>query len=79
MLRLLLFFGLGVISDIFVALYTHAVASGRAFRASVHSFIIPVLVYLVLAKALETHSVVSIVVFALGNSLGTYITVRHIK
>jgi positive regulator of sigma E activity len=76
-LTLLIYVALGVVADIFIALYYMALSERRAFRASLYAVIIPLFTFGVIERALTTHNVTCIVGFVIGNGIGTYFVVRH--
>jgi len=76
MFILLSFFVLGIISDVLIVIYTQSVTRKRPVLASISAIFITLMAYLVLSKALETHTILYIVAFSLGNGLGTFLSVR---
>jgi hypothetical protein len=72
----LIYVGLGVVADIFIALYYMALSERRAFRASLYAVIIPLFTFGVIERALTTHNIMCIVGFVVGNGIGTYIVVK---
>jgi len=77
LLTLLIYVALGVVADIFIALYYMALSERRAFRASLYAIIIPLFTFGVIERALTTHDLKCIVGFVAGNGIGTYWAVRH--
>lgn len=73
------YLALGIVSDVIITWYYLAIASRRAFRASILAVIIPLLSFAVIARALETHDPTCIVGFVIGNGIGTFIAVRRSK
>lgn len=76
LLILLIYVGIGVIADVFIALYYMALSERRAFRASVYAVIIPLFTFVVIERALATHDVTCIIGFVIGNGIGTYLAVK---
>ena len=76
LLTLLIYVALGVVADIFIALYYMALSERRAFRASLYAVIIPLFTFVVIERALATHDVTCIIGFVIGNGIGTYIAVK---
>ena len=76
LLTLLIYVALGVVADIFIALYYMALSERRAFRASLYAVIIPLFTFGVIERALTTHDVTCIIGFVIGNGIGTYIAVK---
>jgi len=76
LLTLLIYVALGVVADIFIALYYMALSERRAFRASLYAVIIPLFTFGVIERALATHDVTCIIGFVIGNGIGTYIAVK---
>jgi len=74
---LLIYVALGVVADIFIALYYMALSDRRAFRASLYAIIIPLFTFGVIERALTTHDLKCIVGFVIGNGIGTYLVVRN--
>jgi len=77
LLTLLIYVALGIVADIFIALYYMALSERRAFRASLYAVIIPLFTFGVIERALATHDLKCIVGFVVGNGIGTYLVVRH--
>jgi positive regulator of sigma E activity len=77
LLTLFIYVALGVVADIFIALYYMALSERRAFRASLYAVIIPLFTFGVIERALTTHDLKCIVGFVVGNGIGTYWAVRH--
>jgi len=77
LLTLLIYVALGVVADVFIALYYMALSERRAFRASLYAVIIPLFTFGVIERALATHDMTCIVGFVVGNGIGTYWAVRH--
>jgi len=57
LLTLLIYVALGVVADIFIALYYMALSERRAFQASLYAVIIPLFTFVVIERALATHDV----------------------
>jgi len=76
LLTLLIYVALGVVADIFIALYYMALSERRAFQASLYAVIIPLFTFVVIERALATHDVTCIIGFVIGNGIGTYIAVK---
>jgi hypothetical protein len=74
---LLIYVTLGVIADIFIALYYMALSGRRALSASLYAVIIPLFTFGVIERALATHDVTCIIGFVVGNGIGTYLAVRR--
>jgi len=77
LMTLLIYLALGVVADIFIALYYMALSDRRAFEASLYAMIIPLFTFGVIERALTTHDLTCIVGFVVGNGIGTYWAVRH--
>jgi len=73
------FFILGIISDIFIVIYTQAIIKRRAVMAMVYAVFITLLVYGVLAETLATNNKLYILAFSLGNGIGTFVSVKFDK
>jgi len=76
LLILLIYVALGIVADIFIALYYMALSERRAFRASLYAVIIPLFTFGVIERALTTHDPKCIAGFVIGNGIGTYIAVK---
>jgi hypothetical protein len=70
---------LGIVSDVIITWYYLAIASRRAFQASILAVVIPLLSFAVIAQALETHDLTCVLAFVLGNGAGTYWAVKKAK
>lgn len=79
-LQLLLYFGLGVGSDVLVTFYYSAVSRGWAGRASLVSILISLLNFWVLGHVLVLEpSWTRAVAYALGNAVGCFAIMRSMK
>ena len=76
LLTLFIYVALGVVADIFIALYYMALSERRAFRASLYAVIIPLFTFGVIERALTTHDLKCIVGFVVGNGIGTFLAVK---
>jgi hypothetical protein len=76
LLTLLIYVVLGVVADVFIALYYIALSERRAFRASLYAVIIPLFTFGVMERALTTHDLKCIVGFVVGNGIGTFLAVK---
>ena len=78
----LLFFVVGIVQDGLIAYYYQSVSKHKKFSSAGLSFIVTIVNLLVLYGILEglTDQVLSvIIVYALGNAVGTYIVVARGK
>lgn len=80
MLTILLYFGLGILSDELVTGYTLSASRGRAFSASVLSLLIAVLNFYVLGNILVLDfSWSNVLAYAVGNAVGCYAIIKWRK
>ncbi len=80
MLKLLVYFGLGVGSDILVTFYYSAVSRGWAARASLASILISLLNFWVLGHVLILEpSWPRAVAYAVGNAIGCFLIMRYMR
>lgn len=77
MLTLLIYVILGVIADVFIALYYRALSERRACRASAYAVIIPLFTFGVIERALTTRDWKCVIGFVAGNGIGTYLAVKR--
>ncbi|MES2953753.1 MAG: hypothetical protein V4674_04325 [Patescibacteria group bacterium] len=80
--NLVLFFAVGVFQDLLVTYYYQVITTDRAktaaFMAGLLTVVNLLVLYAILAR-LEDEAVSSILAYALGNSVGTYLVVkRHV-
>lgn len=81
-IKLILVFIAGFIIDLIITKYTSAVANRRVWLATIYSGLITIANFTFLTLMLRdslSNSVVSIIVFAIGNCLGTYYVMKKCK
>ncbi len=76
----LLFFGVGVFQDILVTYYYQVITTNRAktaaFMAGLLTLVNLLVLYAILAR-LEDEAIGSILSYALGNAVGTYLVIKR--
>lgn len=80
LLEHLLFFTVGVVQDILITLYYKSIADKTPIPSAVFSGIITIVnltVFYGILAALDQTVISKIIVYALGNAVGTYLVVYH--
>ena len=77
MATILLFIALGFLSDVLIVRYYQCISARRAWLASGLAFVIPVLSFLVIERALSTNNMMYFLAFCVGNAAGTFYQLKR--
>ena len=67
---------LGIVSDVLIVRYYQAISGREAWLGSGLAFVIPVLSFVVIERALSTHNWGYILAFCAGNGIGTFYQIK---
>jgi uncharacterized membrane protein YvlD (DUF360 family) len=76
---LFLVFIAGVLIDVAVTVYTQAVANKKVWTATTTAMLITLINFVFIVSILhgqQTENILSVLIFAAGNGIGTYFTMR---